>query len=133
MPLTRITVPAHLALPRVRALADAAHDALVQTCKVPVQDRFQVIFRLTAEAMIIDPSFPNVCRTSEASIVEITFLEGRSAGQKRKLYRHLVALAAAAGFTPDDIVIALTENTPIDWSLGRGQAYADLGDGGETS
>ena len=73
--------------------------------------------------MIIDPSFPDVERTTDASIVEITFLMGRSDEQKRRLYRHIADSAVAAGFVADDIMVALTENAPIDWSLGRGTAY----------
>lgn len=73
--------------------------------------------------MILDPTFPDVVRTADASIVEITFLRGRTDDQKRRLYGYVVEKAVAAGFVPDDIMIALTENSPIDWSLGRGQAY----------
>lgn len=123
MPLARISVPTHLSADRVRALADAVHEALVATCDVPPGDRFQLISRFAAEAMIIDPSFPNVARSAEASIVEITFLAGRDDQKKRRLYRDIVERAVAAGFRADDVMVALTENAPIDWSLGRGTAY----------
>lgn len=78
MPLARISVPAHLAQERVIALADAVHVALVATCGVPPKDRFQLISRFAEGAMIIDPTFPDVERTADASIVEITFLAGRN-------------------------------------------------------
>ncbi|MBC7939977.1 MAG: tautomerase family protein [Chitinophagaceae bacterium] len=120
-------MPANLSPQRTRALADAAHEALVETCRVPARDRFQLIFRLVPEAMIIDPTFPDVRRTPETSIVEITLLEGRSAQQKRALYAQLATKAVAAGFVADDIIIALTENAVIDWSLGRGEAFAGHG------
>jgi hypothetical protein len=123
MPLARISVPAHLCADKVRALADAVHEALVATCEVPPGDRFQLISRFAAEAMIIDPSFPDVARSAGASIVEITFLAGRDDPKKRRLYRDLVERAVAAGFRADDIMVALVENAPIDWSLGRGHAY----------
>jgi hypothetical protein len=29
----------------------------------------------------------------------------------------------AGGYRPDDVMVALVENEPIDWSLGRGEAY----------
>jgi hypothetical protein len=125
MPLARISVPAHLAQTQVIALADAVHDALVTTCGVPPKDRFQLISRFAQGAMIIDPTFPDVARTADASIVEITFLAGRDAEKKRLLYRAIADGAVAAGFKADDIMIALTENGPIDWSLGRGLAYGD--------
>ncbi|MBR0716090.1 tautomerase family protein [Bradyrhizobium liaoningense] len=75
--------------------------------------------------MLIDPAFPNVTRTAEASIVEILFLEGRSIDQKKRLFRSIAERAVSAGFSGDDIMIALTENAPVDWSLGRGLAFGD--------
>ncbi len=123
MPLARISVPAHLSAEKVRALADAVHEALVTTCDVPPGDRFQLISRFAAEAMIIDPSFPDVVRSADASIVEITFLAGRDDRKKRRLYQVIVDQAVAAGFRADDVMVALTENAPIDWSLGRGLSY----------
>ena len=123
MPLARISVPAHLPPARARALADAVHEGLVATCNVPEKDRFQLITRFAADAMIMDPVFPDVMRTADACIVEIMFLGGRSDEQKRTLYRHVARTGVMAGFTADDIMITLTENAPIDWSLGRGEAY----------
>lgn len=125
MPLARISIPHHLSGPRATALADAVHDALVATCGVPQDDLFQLVARFAPEAMRIDPHFPGgVARSSDASIVEISFLRGRSDAQKRALYRHLVSQAMEAGFRADDILVALTENGQIDWSLARGEAYA---------
>ena len=38
-------------------------------------------------------------------------------------YRAVVAQAAKlGGIKPDDILIALSENAPLDWSLGWGEA-----------
>lgn len=124
MPLARITVPAHLPEHQAIRLADAVHFGLVHTCNVPDEDRFQLVLRLPAGAMLLHPTFGGVSRSADASVVEISFLQGRSDEQKRALYRSVVQQAESAGFRPDDVLIALTENAPIDWSLGRGQAYA---------
>lgn len=123
MPLARISVPAHLPREQAIALADAVHEALVATCGVPPKDRFQLISRFAEGTMIVDPTFPDVVRTADASIVEITFLAGRDDEKKQRLYRSIMDKATAAGFKADDIMVALTENRPIDWSLGRGLAY----------
>lgn len=87
MPLTRLSVPQHLPATQVRALADAVQTGLVSTCKVPEDDRFQLINRFAADDMMLNPSFGSMARTADASVVEITFLEGRSNDQKRALYR----------------------------------------------
>jgi hypothetical protein len=110
----------------VRALAAAVQDGLVQTCGVPRDDLFQLLSRFEPEDMVIDPSFGGVERSASACIVEITFLVGRSDEQKRALYRHIAQEAEAAGLRADDVMVALTENGRIDWSLGRGQAYVDV-------
>lgn len=123
MPLSKISVPQHLSITQVKALADAVQAGLVSTCKVPVDDHFQLITRFEANDMILNPTFGGVARTSDASIVEITFLRGRNDDQKRALYRTVTDLAVAAGFKADDIMIALSENTVIDWTLGRGLAF----------
>ena len=125
MPLTKISAPKHIPCPKVKALADAAQDALVKTCNVPVKDLFQLIARFESEEMILDQTFGGVSRSRDACIVEVTFLRGRTDDQKRNLFQQVVASATEAGFRPDDIMIALTENSHADWSLGLGVAYAD--------
>ncbi len=125
MPLAHIHVPEVLPADKIRRLADAVHDGLVSTCNVPFNDRFQLIFQLDGERMIIDRHFPDVSRTPEASIVQILFLRGRTVEQKKALFQHIAAGAVEAGFSGDDIMVCLVENAALDWSLGRGQCFAD--------
>lgn len=125
MPLTKISAPKHLEFTKVKLLADAVQEGLVQTCNVPPEDLFQLIARFEAEEIILDPSFGGVSRSRNTCIAEITFLRGRTDEQKRQLFRHVAMRAVAAGFRADDVMIALTENSHMDWSLGLGVAYAD--------
>lgn len=126
MPLTKIAAPRHLEAARVMQLAEAVQDGLVHTCSVPPDDLFQIVSRFDSHELVLHPTFGGVHRSSEACIVEVTFLQGRSDDQKRSLFRHVVARAVAAGFRPDDVMIALTENSHMDWSLGLGLAYAEI-------
>lgn len=125
MPLTRLSVPAHLSVQQVQGLADALHDALVECCDVPQGDRFQLISRFERDHMILDPTFGDVQRTADACVIEITFLSGRTDTQKRRLYRDLAARTVGIGLVQDDLVVGLVENGAIDWSLGKGRAYID--------
>ncbi len=125
MPLTKIAAPRHLSVSQIKALAEAVQDGLVKTCKVPPADLFQLISRFEPDEIILDPHFGGVSRSRDACVVEIVFLAGRTDDQKRALFRHVAERAAAAGFRGDDIMIALVENTRLDWSLGHGVAYAD--------
>lgn len=126
MPLVRISVPAHLAAEKVHALADAVHEALVATCDIPPNERFQLISRFATADMFVDATFPNVTRSAEASIIEITLLKGRCDEKKRSLFRMIIAGTTRGGFRPDDVMVALIENAAIDWSLGRGEAYESV-------
>lgn len=125
MPLARLSIPAHMPEGQALGLAGAVQGALVQTCAVPLDDCFQLIQRLPPEAMILDPHFGGVTRSVNACVIEITLLQGRSAAQKRALFRSIADRAQQVGLRPDDVLVALAENGPIDWSLGRGQSYAD--------
>jgi len=125
MPLTKISAPKHLPLSRVKCLAEAVQDGLVKTCSVPQNDLFQLITRFEADEMVMDPHFGGVNRSSDACIAEIVFLSGRTDDQKRALFRHIADKAVQAGFRADDIMVALVENSRMDWSLGHGVAYAD--------
>ncbi|MEJ1160993.1 tautomerase family protein [Prosthecomicrobium sp. N25] len=123
MPLVQIDVPALLAPERVRALADAVHDALVATVGVPPADRFQVIRRHQSGDLLVDPAYLGIARGPEAVIVAIAFRRGRTDEQKRALYRAIAAGAALeAELRPEDVMVVLTENGPADWSFGRGVA-----------
>ena len=55
----------------------------------------------------------------------MVFLVGRTDDQKRALFRHVAEQAVEVGFRADDLIIALVENSRMDWSLGLGVAYAD--------
>lgn len=125
MPLTKLHVPDHLNPATVRALAQAVQASLVRHCGVPADDCFQIVHRLPAGSLHLDPQFPGVQRSADACIVEIAFLQGRSDDQKRALFHGIAE--GAHGLRPDDVFVALLENTRMDWSLGRGQAYADVG------
>ena len=76
MPMTKISVPRHLEKDKVRALAAAVQDGLVNTCNVPPNDLFQLISRFDADDMILDPHFGGVNRSRDACVVEVIFLEG---------------------------------------------------------
>jgi len=123
MPLSRISVPWLLSAAKARALADAVHHGLVTTCDVPDKNRFQLVSRYPSGSMLLDPTFPNVSRSAEACVIEILLLEGRTPEQKSRLFQTIAARAVDAGFCKDDIMIALAENAPTDWSLAGGLAF----------
>jgi 4-oxalocrotonate tautomerase len=134
MPLVRIDAPEALPPSRLRAVADAVHAALVAHMNVPADDRFQIISRHQPADLLIDPHYPGMQRSAEALTVTVMLRAGRSDAQKQAFYRAVVEDAAArAGMRPDDIMIALSENTPLDWSFGRGEALYGSASGVRTA
>ncbi|MGL4324231.1 MAG: tautomerase family protein [Beijerinckiaceae bacterium] len=123
MPLVRISVPDMLTAAEIRGLADAVHEAMVDTVNVPANDRFQIITSHKADGLVIDPAYFGVERSPRASIVQITFRHTRTDAQKRALYREIAKRAEYnCGMRAADIMVVLTENDRIDWSFGDGIA-----------
>jgi phenylpyruvate tautomerase PptA (4-oxalocrotonate tautomerase family) len=122
MPLVRIDIPQNWPETRIAALADAVHDALVETVDVPANDRFQVITEHAPGRLVMDRTYVGVDRSADALVVAITFRRGRSEEKKRALYSALARRAASIGIRAEDVMVVLQENTPVDWSFGAGIA-----------
>ncbi|MFI9023878.1 tautomerase family protein [Streptomyces sp. NPDC053560] len=123
MPLVRIdamgTAGEHL-----DALGRAVHDALVETLGFPPDDRFQILTGHdgTHSTLRYD-DYLGVHRDDGIVYVALTMRAGRTAEQKKALYRRIAELAQEyAGTEPRNVFITLTENAPVDWSLGNGEA-----------
>jgi phenylpyruvate tautomerase PptA (4-oxalocrotonate tautomerase family) len=123
MPLVRFDLPTGLPPGRVAALTEAVHRAMVETIDVPERDRFQVIAEHPPGRLVLDPHFPEARRGAEASIVHITLRRGRSEGKKRALFAAIARGVAAAGHDPDNVMVVLTENEPVDWAFAAGIAH----------
>lgn len=123
MPFVRIDLRAGTPAAYRRAIADAVHQALVETMGVPVDDRFQVISEHTQEGLIYDPTYLGIDRTDAIILVQITLSAGRKPAQKRALYARITELLAhEPGVRAQDVVINLVEVAWENWSFGNGEA-----------
>ena len=123
MPLVRIDIPEGKPEAWIRAVADGVHDALVATDTVPQADRFQVLAEHKPGRLIADPDFQGFARGPDFTLVQIFWSQGRANDIKRGLYAAIARnLAADPGLRGDDVMIALTESTRVDWSFGGGIA-----------
>ena len=121
MPLVRITLAAGRTEAERRRIADAVHQALVDTANVPADDRFQVVHEVPAGGLIWDARYLGHSRTAEVVFVEITLNTGRTVAVKKALYAAIAAgLAGAAGLRPDDVLVNLVEVPRENWSFGGG-------------
>ncbi|MEU6242734.1 tautomerase family protein [Streptomyces sp. NPDC047024] len=109
---------------RLDALGRAVQEALVETLGVPPDDRFQVLTGHDGtHGTLRYDDFLGIHRDEGIVFVAITMRSGRTPDQKRALYRRIAELAQAyAGTEPRNVLVTLTENEPVDWSFGNGEA-----------
>jgi phenylpyruvate tautomerase PptA (4-oxalocrotonate tautomerase family) len=121
MPLVSIDAGPGRSPETLRAIADGVHDALVDAIGIPVGDRFQIVTAHGPGEVIFDPDYLGIDRR-DVVFVRITLIAGRSDERKKELYRQIASRLEAVGVRPQDVVVSLTENARIDWSVGNGVA-----------
>ena len=123
MPLVRIELIKGRNETQVAAIGAAVQEALVTVMNVPERDRFQVISEHAPGRFIYNDAYLGIKRTNGIVFVQVFLSKGRTTKQKQAFYA-LVAklLSARAGVRPEDVAIALVENTREDWSFGNGIA-----------
>lgn len=123
MPLVRIDLRRGRSPSDVQAIADGVHRALVHVVGIPEDDRFQVVTEHEPGSLHYDARYLGVARSDGFVLVQITLVRGRHPSLRQALYARIVAeLAAAPGVRPEDVMIVLVENDPVDWSVGNGEA-----------
>ena len=123
MPLQRISVTVGKDVAYRKAVADGVHRALVETCGVPQDDRFQIITDHPLESLICSPNYLGVAHGRFPVFVQITLNRGRTLPQKKALYAKIADnLEAGARVPRADVIISLVEVEKEDWSFGNGLA-----------
>ena len=106
----------------IAAIGDAVHGALVEVMNVPQRDRFHVITEHPKNRFIYNASYLGVERSDRIVFVQVFLSKGRTTDQKQAFYAGIARRMASAGMRPEDLAIALVENTREDWSFGNGIA-----------
>ncbi|HEX2690728.1 MAG TPA: tautomerase family protein [Kofleriaceae bacterium] len=124
MPLQRISIVSGREPAYRQAIADGVHRALVETCAVPEDDRFQLITEHPAGSLICTPSYLGIAHGSAPVLVQITLNRGRTRAQKKALYARVsdLLLESAARVPRADVIMNLVEVEKEDWSFGNGIA-----------
>jgi phenylpyruvate tautomerase PptA (4-oxalocrotonate tautomerase family) len=127
MPLQRISVVSGKDVAYRQAVADGVHRALVETCGVPPDDRFQIVTEHPVGSLICSPSYLGIAHGRAPVFVQITLNRGRTVQQKKALYARTADLLFETAKVPRaDVIISLVEVAKEDWSFGDGLApYAD--------
>jgi phenylpyruvate tautomerase PptA (4-oxalocrotonate tautomerase family) len=122
MPLVRIELLRGRTVEQRKRIGDAVHRALVETIGVPERDRFQLITEHNAHDLVYDREYLNIKRTDGIVIIQITLSTGRTAAQKRALFRRIAENLAALDVRREDVWINLVEVAKENWSFGLGLA-----------
>ncbi|WP_415975737.1 tautomerase family protein [Rhodococcus sp. 077-4] len=128
MPLVRIDLTADRPPQQRRAIADAIHSSLVEVLGIPMKDRFQIITAHQAEDIIADDAGLGFDRSPAVVIVHIFTQTGRSTQTKQHLFIAVSEALVDVGVGEEDLFIAVSENSPSDWSFGFGAAQYITGE-----
>jgi hypothetical protein len=117
--------------PRLQKLSAAIQDALRGILNVPADDFFQIVHVLPRNRFLHTPSFLGLKYSDELVLLELTFISGRPKETRLALLRELNERAvAAAGISPDDLLIMLYEIPGENVSFGQGVAQRAFISGG---
>jgi 4-oxalocrotonate tautomerase len=123
MPLVRISLRAGKPESYKQKISDIVHRAMVETVKVPAQDRFQIITEHGKSDFIYDAQYLNIARTDDLVIIQITLNAGRTTELKKALYHRIAELMnQEADVRKENVFINLVEVPKENWSFGNGEA-----------
>ena len=124
MPLAKIhVVEGRYDEARMGKVSKAVQAALMNTLRVPPEDFYQLIFELPKTRFLHTPSFVGINYTDDLIILDVTFIQGRPRATRLALLKDInTRIAAAAGVSPDDMLITLYEVPGENISFGQGEA-----------
>jgi hypothetical protein len=106
---------------RIDKVSDAIQKALVGALGIPPEDFFQIIHVLPRNQFRHTPAFLGLTYSADLIMLEITFISGRHKEKKLQLLNALNDnIVAAAGMSPDDLLVLLYETPGENISFGRG-------------
>jgi len=123
MPLVRVALRKGKSPEYRRAISDSIHRAMVETIKIPEQDRFQIVTEHDDASLIYDPSYLGISRSDGVILVQITLSAGRTVDVRKALFARVVQLLRESpGVRPEDVFVSLVEVAKENWSFGNGIA-----------
>jgi len=113
---------------RLGKVSSAVQNGLISALGIPPEDFFQIFHVLPRNQYRHTPSFLGLKYSDDLIVLEITFISGRPSEKRLGLLKALNdAVVAAAGISPDDLMIAFYEVPGDNISFGRGLAQrADI-------
>src|SRR5260370_428682 len=106
-----------------RTILPLERDGLMTALGIPPDVFFQIIHILARSQFLHTPSFLGLKYSDDLILLEVTFISGRPKEKRLGLLKALNdGVVAAAGISPDDLLITLYETPGENISFGRGLA-----------
>jgi phenylpyruvate tautomerase PptA (4-oxalocrotonate tautomerase family) len=123
MPLARIDISKDAPPERIKIVSEAIYRAMNELANVPPNDKFQIVTRHAADEIIYpEDGYLGLKYTRDLILIQITWVAGRSADVKKKLYKQITdEIHTRAGVRKEDVWITLVDNAREDWSFGNGE------------
>lgn len=122
MPLVRINLSKDASADRIRSISQAIYGAMTDIANVPVNDKFQIVTRHSADEIIYpDDGYLGVTYTPDLVFIQVTWVAGRSIDVKKQFYRRIAdEIHEKTGVRREDVFISLVDAAREDWSFGGG-------------
>jgi 4-oxalocrotonate tautomerase len=123
MPLVRIDLNKDAPAERVRIVSQAVYSAMIEIANVPVNDRFHIVTRHSADEIIYpEEGYLGVRYSPDLILIQVTWVVGRSTDVKKQFYRRVAdEIHAKTGIRKEDVWINLVDSGREDWSFGNGE------------
>lgn len=128
MPFVRIDLIRGRRPEEIRAIADAAHRAIVDVLAIPERDRFQVITEHDADHVVALDAGLGFERSDRLVMIQIFTQAGRTTEVKQQVFAAVAERLEPLGIAGEDVFVSIFENGPQDWSFGFGRAQYVEGD-----
>lgn len=108
---------------RLAKASEAIQNALIEVLGIPPDDFFQIHHVLPRNRYLHTPAFLGQKYSDDMILLELTFITGRPKETRLALLKSLnEKVVAAAGISPDDLVVMVYEIAGENASFGRGLA-----------
>lgn len=125
MPLVKVEIYQGKSKEYKKAILDGIHKALVNSFKIPDDDRNQRLYELDEDNFERREN-----KSKNFTIIEILIFKGRTSDTKKLLYSEIVnSLSENPGIDGNDILIVLNEQELENWGVSGGKPAdeVDLG------
>ena len=122
MPLVRIDLNKDAPAERIRIVSQAVYGAMIEIANVPVNDKFHVVTRHSADEIVYpEEAYLGARYSQDLIIIQVTWVGGRSTDVKKQFYRRIAdEIHVKAGVRKEDVWINLVDDAREDWSFGNG-------------